>query len=154
MRSLKEVIAFNEAHAATAMPFFGQDILLASDEMDSLDSDDYKQARHIVTKTSRQAIDGTLVEYDLNALCGPATGAAWCTDLINGDAFSGYGMGSGAAMAGYPSVTVPLGDVLGLPVGLLFMSTAYSEGDLLAIAHAYEHVSQKRIPPAFLEELL
>ena len=62
--------------------------------------------------------------------------------------------GSGAAMAGYPSITVPLGDVHGLPVGLLFMSTAYSEGELLALAHAYESVTQKRKPPAFREALL
>lgn len=154
VRSLKEIIAYNEAHAATVMPFFGQDILVESEQMESLDADDYKKALRSVTSTSREAIDGTLQEYGLDAICGPATGAAWCTDLINGDAFSGYGMGSGAAMAGYPSVTVPLGDVLGLPVGLLFMSTAYSEGSLLALAYAYESVSKKRRPPSFRKTLL
>lgn len=153
VRSLKDVIAYNEAHANTVMPFFGQDVLVESEKMQSIDTEDYKQTLHKVTETSRQAIDGILKEYDLDALCGPATGAAWCTDLINGDAFSGYGMGSGAAMAGYPSITVPLGDVLGLPVGLLFMSTAYSEPDLLAIAHAYESVNRKRKAPSFSEVL-
>lgn len=154
MHSLKEVIAFNEANASTVMPFFGQDILIASEKMESLETEHYKQTLRKVTETSRQAIDGILKEYTLDALCGPATGAAWCTDVINGDAFSGYGMGAGAAMAGYPSITVPLGDVFGLPVGLLFTSGAYSEGDLLAIAHAYESVTKKRSAPSFRETLL
>lgn len=149
VRSLKEVIEYNEAHAADVMPYFGQDILLESEKMESLEAEGYKQALRKVTETSRKAIDDILNEHDLDALCGPATGAAWCTDLINGDAFSGYGMGSGAAMAGYPSITVPLGDVFGLPVGLLFTSTAYADADLLAIAHAYERVSNKRRPPSF-----
>lgn len=151
IKSLQDVIDFNTAHASTVMPFFEQDILVESQQMGSLDTDDYRDTRRIVTSTARQAIDGVLKEHRLDALCGPATGVAWCTDLINGDAFSGYGMGSGAAMAGYPSITVPLGEVAGLPVGLLFLSSAYSEPELLAIAQGYERVSAKRKPPMFLE---
>ena len=153
VKSLQEIIDFNAEHAAAVMPHFGQEILIASQEMGPLDSDSYRNTLRIVTTTAREAIDTTLKEYHLDALCGPATGAAWCTDLINGDAFSGYGMGSGAAMAGYPSITVPLGAVTGLPVGLLFLSSAYSEPGLLAIAYGYEQVSGKRSAPAFRKTL-
>ena len=154
VRSLKEVIAFNEANASKVMPFFGQEILLQSEEMDSLESQDYKTVRNNVVTTARRAIDGTMKEYNLDALCGPATGAAWCTDVVNGDSFSGYGMGSGAAMAGYPSITVPFGEVHGLPVGLLFTASAFSERSLLQIAHAYEQISRKRKPPLLRPSLL
>lgn len=149
--SLQELIDFNTAHADSVMPYFTQDILIESQQMGPLNSDAYKETQRIVTTTARQAIDRTLSEDRLDALCGPATGVAWCTDLINGDAFSGYGMGSGAAMAGYPSITVPLGEVAGLPAGLLFLSSAYSEPDLLAIAENYERISAKRRSPNFLE---
>ena len=154
VRSLKELIAFNEANASSVMPFFGQEILLESEAMGSLDSEDYKKVRSNVVTTARQAIDGTIKEHNLDALCGPATGAAWCTDVVNGDSFSGYGMGSGAAMAGYPSVTVPFGEVHNLPVGLLFTASAFSERSLLQIAHAYEQVSRKRTPPSLRPSLL
>jgi len=150
IKSLQELIDFNIEHAATVMPYFGQDILIESQQMDSLDSEGYRSTRNIVATTAREVIDNTLTEHKLDALCGPATGVAWCTDLINGDAFSGYGMGSGAAMAGYPSITVPLGEVAGLPVGLLFMSAAYSEPELLALAEGYERISAKRKSPDFL----
>ena len=104
--------------------------------------------------TSRRAIDETMKEHELDALCGPATGAAWCTDVVNGDSFSGYGMGSGAAMAGYPSITVPFGEVFGLPVGLLFTASAFSERALLELAYAYEQVSRKRKTPSLRQSLL
>ena len=154
VRSLKEVIAFNEANSSTVMPYFGQEILIASENMTSPDSEEYQDTRNNVVTTARRAIDETMKEHNLDALCGPATGAAWCTDVVNGDSFSGYGMGSGAAMAGYPSITVPFGDVHGLPVGLLFMASAFSEDSLLGIAYAYERVSRKRKPPSFRESLL
>ena len=154
VQSLKEVIDFNNAHAAEVMPFFGQEILLESEKMGPLTVSEYSAARELVVSTARKAIDGTLKEHQLDALCGPATGAAWCTDLVNGNSFSGYGMGSGAAMAGYPSITVPLGEVHGLPVGLLFMSSAFTEGRLLEIAHAYEGVSRNRKAPSYRQSLL
>lgn len=154
VRSLKEVIEFNKTHSDKVMPYFGQEILIESEAMDSLESPEYLAARESVVSTARKAIDGTLSEFRLDALCGPATGAAWCTDLVNGNSFSGYGMGSGAAMAGYPSITVPLGEVHGLPVGLLFMSSAYTELELLATAHGYEGVSRNRKPPSFRPRLL
>lgn len=149
VRSLKEVIAFNNEHADTAMPFFRQEILETSEERGDLNSREYQEALHKVLTTSRQAIDGVMKEHDLHSICGPATGPAWYTDLVNGDSFSGYGMGSGAAMAGYPSITVPMGEVHSLPVGLLFIGPAYAEGTLLGIAYAYEQASLNRTTPSF-----
>jgi amidase len=154
VHSLKEVIAFNKSHAQTVMPFFGQEILEESEALGGLDSADYVQALDRVTRLSRHAIDGVLAENNLSSICGPATGPAWCTDVVNGDSFSGYGMGSGAAMAGYPSICVPLGEVHGLPVGLVFIGSAYAEGDLLGIAYAYEQTSRNRRPPGFREHVL
>lgn len=153
VKSLGDVIAYNANHSESTMPFFEQEILVASEEKGDLTQADYKQALDIVVRTSRQAIDNALKEHELHVLCGPSTGPAWCTDLINGDAFSGYGMGSGAAMAGYPSITVPMGEVHGLPVGLLFMASAYSESSLLGIAYAYEQISRNRRPPSFRQSI-
>ena len=136
------------------MPWFQQEILEASESRGDLRTDEYQIALQKVVNISRAAIDTVMSEHDLHAICGPATGAAWCTDVVNGDSFSGYGMGSGAAMAGYPSITVPLGDVHGLPVGLLFTATAYAEPELLAIAYAYEQATRFRASPGFRERLL
>ncbi|MDQ2658445.1 MAG: amidase [Bacteroidota bacterium] len=149
VRTLSDVIEWNRNHADKAMPFFQQEILEESAALGGLEDEDYKAALKVVVDTSRRAIDDTLREQNLDALCGPATGPAWCTDLVNGDSFSGYGMGSGAAMAGYPSITVPMGEVHGLPIGLLFLAGAYREDKLFTIAYAYEQVSMKRSAPAF-----
>lgn len=151
VNSLKDIIAYNASHASETMPYFGQEILEASEARGNLKDAAYSEARNKVVSISRQAIDGLMAEHKLDTLCGPSTGPAWCTDLVNGDSFSGYGMGSGAAMAGYPSITVPLGMVHGLPVGLLFVGTAFDEAKLLALAYAYEQVSGNRERPTFTE---
>ena len=149
VHSLKDLISFNNTKADTVMPYFSQEILEASEGRDNLESEDYKAAVNKVVTVSRNAIDSILKEHALDAICGPATGPAWCTDVVNGDSFSGYGMGSGAAMAGYPSITVPLGEVHGLPIGLLFIGTAYAEPALLSVAYAYEQASLNRKGPTF-----
>ena len=154
IRNLADIIAWNNKHADIAMPFFRQEIFEGAQALGPLTDDGYKTALKTVVTTSRNAIDSTLRSHNLDALCGPATGPAWCTDLVNGDSFSGYGMGSGAAMAGYPSITVPMGEVLGLPVGLLFMAGAYREAELFGIAHAYELAASQRRPPAFRQAVL
>ena len=151
VHSLQEIIAWNREHESETMPYFGQEILEASQERGGLDEEEYKSALHAVVTVSRHSIDSVLQENKLDVLCGPATGPAWCTDLVNGDAFSGYGMGSGAAMAGYPSITVPLGEVHGLPVGLLFIGPAFAEPVLLGLAYAFEQASRNRRAPAFRE---
>jgi amidase len=85
----------------------------------------------------------------LDALCGPSYGPSWCTDLVNGDHFSGYGLSAPAAMSGYPHITVPMGMVHGLPIGFSFFSTAYQEGLLITLAYAYEQASKQRGAPKF-----
>jgi amidase len=154
VKSLKDVIAFNTSHAEKVMPYFRQETLEASEKRGDLESDEYKAALHKVVTVSRLAIDGLLEEHKLQCICGPATGPAWCIDLVNGDSFSGYGMGSGAAMAGYPSISVPLGEVHGLPVGLLFITSAFREAELLSIAYSYEQVSKNRRSPTFRTGML
>jgi amidase len=148
VKSLEEVIAFNQANDSLAMPFFKQEILESSNKKAGLDSKEYANALNKVTSV-RKIIDSVLKEQKLDAICGPANGPSWCTDLINGDFFTGYGMYSPAAMAGYPHITVPMGMVEGLPVGLTFFGSALSEGTLISIGHAYEQKSRNRIPPTF-----
>ncbi|MBM3456678.1 MAG: amidase, partial [Bacteroidetes bacterium] len=87
----------------------------------------------------------------LDAICGPSNGAAWCTDLINGDRFSGYGMYGPAAICGNPSVNVPMGFVYGMPVGLAFLGTAYQEGPLIGVAYSYEQATNHRREPQFAQ---
>jgi amidase len=151
VKSLKDVIAFNKQNESRAMPFFKQEILESSDELGGLDSKEYIKARDQLISGTRITIDQVLKENNLDAICGPANGPTWCTDLVNGDTVTGYGMYSPAAVAGYPSITVPMGFVFGLPVGLSFIGTAYDEPGLLKIAYAYEQHSKNRTIPKFLK---
>ena len=152
VKSLSELIAFNKENDSLAMPYFKQEILESSDKKGGLETKEYRDALEKVSSI-KKVIDDTLREFKLDALCGPANGPSWCTDLVNGDFFTGYGMYSPAAMAGYPSICVPMGVVEGLPVGLTFFSTAYSEGKLIHIGHAYEQVSKNRVKPEFVSSL-
>ena len=149
VRSLQDVIDFNVKNDTTAMPFFKQEILESSQEKADLKSKEYIETLSKLRSTTRNAIDNLLRDNQLACICGPTNGPSWCIDLINGDSFTGYGMYSPAAVAGYPSVTVPMGMVFGLPVGLTFLGTAYAEPDLITVAFAYEQGSQKRTPPEF-----
>ncbi len=149
VKSLKELIEFNKQNEPKAMPYFKQETLESSETKGSLDSKEYKDAlKHILTVT-RNGIDGMLKKEKLDAISGPSFGASWCTDLINGDHFSGYGFTGPAAIAGYPHITVPMGFVFGLPIGLSFFGTAYAEDELISIAFAYEQASKNRKPPLF-----
>jgi amidase len=149
VKSLQEVIDFNLKNEGKTMPFFKQEIFDDSQKKAGLDSKEYKNLfDRLITKT-RKAIDDLFRDKELHALCGPTNGPAWCIDLVNGDFFTGYGMYSPSAIAGYPSVTVPMGMVLGLPVGITFMARAYEEGELIGISYAYEQSSRKRVPPDF-----
>jgi amidase len=150
VKSLQEVIAFNKANAEQTMPFFQQEILESSQAKGSLETADYQEKVKKNLAAARQAIDSLLKEHRLDALSGPSYGPSWCTDLVNGDGNISYGLSRPAAIAGYPHITVPLGMAQGLPVGLSFFGTAYSEPALIGMAYAYEQASKKRVAPRFL----
>ncbi|HEY0655385.1 MAG TPA: amidase [Chryseosolibacter sp.] len=153
VKSLAEVIKFNQEHEKEAMPFFKQEILVGSEEKGSLDSKEYTEAVTRMQEAARKGIDEMLKEYNLDTIIGPTNGPSWCTDLVNGDAFTGYGMYSTAAVAGYPHITVPMGMVLGLPIGLTFIASEFQEGKLLTLGYAYEQASKKRQAPQFTPSL-
>jgi amidase len=147
-KSLQDVINFNKQNEVKAMPYFKQELLDSCQKLNGLDSKEYTEALGKSTGI-RKFLDDLMQKNQLHALCGPATGASWCIDFVNGDFFSGYGAYGPAAMAGYPSITVPMGSVNDLPIGLSFISTAYDEPNLISIGYAYEQVSGKRFRPAF-----
>lgn len=151
--SLAELITFNAQHAAREMPFFAQEIFEQANAKGPLTDAAYIAARD---KTRRLAgpdgIDAALKQQNLDALIAPAMSPAWPTDPVNGDHFLGAGYGA-AAVARYPSITVPMGDVHGLPVGVVFMGTAWSEPRLIELGYAFEQASKARKPPTFLPTL-
>ena len=152
MKSLKDIIDFNLQNEPKAMPYFKQEILMKSEALGGIESKEYRAAL-VKIETFRKYIDKLFSEQKLDALCGPATGTSWCNDLINGDFWTGYGAYTPAAIAGYPSITVPMGFVSELPVGLSFIGKAFGEPDILAIGYAYEQVSKNRKQPQFLPTL-
>lgn len=148
-KSLADLIAFNSAHADAEMPWFGQDIFTKADAKGPLTDAAYIKARDDARRLAgAQGIDAALAAQKLDALLAPATGPAWTVDLVNGDHFLGAGYGA-AAVAGYPSITVPAGDVHGLPVGVVFLGPAWSEGRLIELAYGYEQASHARKPPTY-----
>ena len=153
LRTLRDLIAFNEAHAAEEMPYFQQEIMLKAEEKGGLDQTDYREALEKIRRLSRdEGIDQALREQQLDAILAPTGGPAWPTDLVTGDHFIG-GSSSPAAMAGYPNITVPMGFVHGLPVGISFFAGAYSEPTLIKLAYAYEQAAPHRRAPEFLKTL-
>jgi amidase len=151
VKSLAEVIAFNKQNEGKAMPYFKQDILEESQAKGDLTSKEYQDAlKNILTKT-RDAISDTLEQLQLHAIAGPSYGPSWCIDWVNGDYSTGYGFSSPAAIAGFPHITVPMGFVSNLPIGISFFSKAYDEGGLLTLAFAYEQLSKNRMAPGFLK---
>jgi len=151
VKSLADVIAFNKQNETAAMPWFKQETLESSELKSGLDNKEYIDALK-KTLRCRVIIDDLLNKNKLDAICGTSIGLAGCTDLINGDYDSGFYFCQPAAMAGYPHITVPMGKVHELPVGLSFISGAYTEPQLLALAYAYEQASKKREAPKFLKE--
>jgi len=150
VKSLKDVIDFNERNRAREMPYFGQDIFLKSEQKGALTSKEYVDALALNHRLSRaEGIDFVMDKFKLDALLAPTAGPAWVTDLINGDHAAG-GSSSAAAVAGYPNINVTAGYLWGLPVGISFFGRAWSEPTLLKIAYAFEQLTKARQKPRFL----
>jgi amidase len=151
VRTLEDLIRFNEEHANEELLYFGQEIFEAAQEKGPLTEQTYLDALEKNHRLSREeGIDAILQEHNLDALVAPTGSPAWQIDLVNGDLFLGASS-SPAAMAGYPLVTVPAGHAFGLPVGITFIGTAYSEPTLIRLAYAFEQATQVRRTPRFIE---
>ena len=151
VRTLEDVIRFNEKHKGRTMPYFGQERMTLAQEKGPLSSRKYRQALARNRRlTRREGIDAVLRKHRLDALVVPSGGPAWLIDLANGDPHSwDMESTSPAAVAGYPHLTVPAGHVFGLPVGLSFFSRAWSEPTLLRLGFAFEQATHVRRPPRF-----
>lgn len=148
IKSLEGLIAFNKANKAKVMPHFGQELFESSQAKGDLDSKEYREALEKI-KGVADSLNELFVKNKLHALCGPSTGPSWCIDLVNGDFWTGYGSYGPAALSGFPSVTMPIGMLSGLPIGISFLGKAFHEPELIRIANAYEQVSKNRTPPTF-----
>ncbi|MES2899902.1 MAG: amidase [Pseudomonadota bacterium] len=149
VRDMASVIAFNQRERVRELPYFGQEHMERSQAKGGLDSQEYLDALATCRRYSRaEGIDQILLEHRLDALVAPTAGPAWLIDLVNGDS-SGGSFSSPAAVAGYPHVTVPAGTVHGMPVGLSFVGTAWSEAALIRMAYSFEQARGEFTKPAF-----
>jgi amidase len=149
VKTMADVIAFNEKNADRELQHFGQEHLVAAQGKSGLGDKAYREALANNHRYAREeGIDKILREEKLDALVAPTGGTAWLTDYINGDHYGGS-FSSPAAVAGYPHVTVPAGFVAGLPVGISFVGGAWSDAALIGMAHAYEQASRRRRAPTF-----
>ncbi len=149
-RTLAALIEFNEANREREMPYFGQELFVRAQKKGPLTEAAYKKALAKNHRMSRaEGIDAVIKKHRLDAVIAPTGGPVWPTDLINGDHFTG-GFSTAAAVAGYPHVTVPAGDVFGLPVGLSFFAGAGTDATLLKFAYAFEQATLARRKPQFL----
>lgn len=150
VKTLQEIIDFNERNVHKEMPYFAQENFYKAQEKGPLTTKEYVEAiakNHQLART--EGIDKTMDAQKLDAIVAPTGGPAWLTDLVNGDAFGG-GSSEFAAVAGYPDVNVTAGYVHGLPVGISFFGRAWSEPVLLRLAYAYEQTTKFRTAPKFL----
>jgi len=146
-KSLTELIAFNKQHASIEMPYFDQDIFEMANAKADLNEKTYLNAlTQAKLATQENGIDAVLQKYNLDLIIAPTTAPAWKTDWINGDHYLGSSS-SVAAIAGYPHITVPMGYVHGLPVGLSLFSGKLKEGVLIEAAYSYEQATKHRRPP-------
>jgi amidase len=153
VRTMKDVIEFNDRNKQKEMPYFGQDLLIKSEAKGPLTEKEYLDAvakNHQLART--EGIDAVMDKYHLDALVGPTGGPAWLTDLVTGDHFSG-GSSNAAAVAGYPNINVTAGFISGLPVGISFFGRAWSEPTLIRIAYSFEQTIKVRQAPKFLPSI-
>jgi amidase len=150
VKTLKDIIDFNEKNREKEMPFFGQDTFIKAEEKGPLTTQEYLDAlakNHQLAR--KEGIDATMDKNNLDALVAPTGGPAWIVDHVNGDYFGG-GSSTAAAVAGYPNITVPAGFLFGLPVGISFFGRAWSEPVLIRLAFAFEQATKVRKAPRFL----
>jgi len=152
-RTLADLIAFNIANEAREMPYFRQETFELAERKGPLASPGYRRLLATCRRLSRtQGLDPKFATHRLDALVGVTAGPSWPIDLANGDRFTG-GSSSYPAVAGYPSITVPAGEVHGLPIGLLFMGRPWSEGRLIELAYSFEQATKARQAPRFRPSL-
>jgi amidase len=149
-RTLDDLIAFNKAHAAEELPYFGQEIFEMAAKKGPLTTPAYRKALEKCRLLSRtQGLDATFRKHRLDALVAPTQGPPSVIDLVNGEKYSGSST-TPCAVAGYPAITVPMGYAFGLPLGVSFMGLPWREGALLKYAYAFEQATKLRRPPRYL----
>jgi len=149
-KTLADLIAFNDQNRDRELPYFGQEIFTMAQEKGPLTDDAYMEALLHCRRLSRtEGLDAVFAKEKLDAVIAPTGSPPWTTDLVNGDHFLGASS-TPAAVSGYPSITVPVGYVHGLPVGMSFIGKAWSEPTLIKLAFAYEQAAKPRRPPRFL----
>jgi amidase len=142
---------FNVREKGRELKYFGQDLFTKSLERGPLTSPKYVAALRKCRSGARTlGIDAVMARHRLDAIVAPTTGPAWVTDLLNGDHYTGGGASTVPAIAGYPHMTVPMGTIAGLPVGLSFFAGAWKEAALLTLAYAFEQATKHREPPRFI----
>ena len=152
-KTLQDVIEFNERHRDREMPYFGQELFLQAQEKGSLTSKEYQKALRQCRRLSRErGIDAVLARNRLDLLVAPTGSPAWPTDLVNGDHFTGSSS-TPAAVAGYPSLSVPMGFAYGLPVNLSFIGAAWSEPTMIKAAYSFEQATKHRQKPRYLRSV-
>ena len=153
VRTLQDIIDFNDRHKEQEMPWFGQEIFLMAQKKGPLSDKKYRDALARNLRMSRtQGIDATMSKHKLDAIVAPTGSPPWATDLVNGDHYTGASS-TPPAVAGYPNINVPAGYAHNLPVGISFFGRAYSEPTLIRFAYAYEQATKHRRAPQFLPTL-
>jgi amidase len=150
VRTLQDIIEFNDRNRQKEMPYFGQDIFLKSQAKGPLTEKAYLDAVAKNYQLARtEGIDAVMDKHQLDAIVAPTGGPAWLTDLVTGDHFAG-GSSNAAAVAGYPNINVTAGFIFGLPVGISFFGRAWSEPTLIKLAYSFEQATKARQAPRFL----
>ena len=148
-RTLADLIAFNKANPAE-LKWFGQETFELADTKGVLDSEAYRKAKATAVRLAGpEGIDRLLREHKIDFLIGVSNGPAWTMDLVNGDNYIGPSASQLPAVAGYPHLTVPMGVIEGLPIGISFIGEKWSDGEVLAVGHRYELASKKRVTPGY-----
>ena len=147
MKTMANIIEFNEEHADEVMPFFRQERMLTAQSKGPLSDPEYLEALAVSKRIAQTGINNALEEHNLDALIAPTRGPAWMTDNVSGDRSSGISSSSLAAVSGYASITLPAGDILGLPIGISFIGGEFSDAKLIQFAYALEQAGYVRQPP-------